>query len=58
MSAETEHNRSFRTHAGYLTAFATLADGGRWRSPAQFLNKLAGRALDSYSNAIKPIQGA
>jgi hypothetical protein len=58
VSAETEHNRSFRTHAGYLTAFATLADGGRWRSPAQFLNKLAGRALDSYSNAIKPIQGS
>lgn len=56
-STETEHNRSFRTHAGYLTAFRMLAVGGRGRSPKQFLDILTNRALNAYSGAIKPIQG-
>ena len=55
----TEHNRSFRTHNGYLAAFRYLAfEGRRYGEPDYQLTKLAGRSLDVYGDHIKPIKTA
>lgn len=50
---ETEHNRSFRTHAGYLHSFRILAVG-RFGSREKFLRELADRAMTAYDGRIKP----
>jgi hypothetical protein len=52
----SEHNRSFRTHAGYLGAFRTLAAGRRFRNRDQFLPDLAERSLRAYEGSIKPLR--
>ena len=55
LEPETEHNRSFRTHSGYLAAFHYLCAGKRWQSPADYLPDLADRALQAYGS-IKQVQ--
>src|SRR5258708_22293588 len=55
---ETAHNRSFRTHSGYLTAFRYLCAGRRWQSQRQYLADLADRSMTAYGASIKPTQGA
>ena len=52
---ETMHNRSFRTHAGYLSGFRILA-AGRFRPREKFLPDLADRALVAYDGHIKRVQ--
>jgi len=49
---ETSHNRSFRTHAGYLRGFRILA-AGRFQPREKFLRDLADRALAAYDGQIK-----
>jgi hypothetical protein len=54
---DTEHNRSFRTHNGYLAAFRYLAFDGRGFGALDYhLGKLADRSLSVYSNQIKPVK--
>ena len=54
---DTEHNRSFRTHNGYLAAFRYLAfDGRRFGTLDYHLGKLADRSLSVYSDQIKPVK--
>lgn len=55
--ADTPHNRSFRTHAAYISAFRTLAVGGRWVNPDKVLELLADRCLDAYEGKVKPSSG-
>src|SRR6266568_4824466 len=56
---DTEHNRSFRTHNGYLAAFRYLAfDGRRFGTLDYHLGKLADRSLGVYGNQIKPVKTA
>ena len=53
----TEHNRSFRTHNGYLAAFRYLAfDGRRFGALDYHLGKLADRSLSVYGDQIKPVK--
>jgi hypothetical protein len=49
---DTEYNRIFRTHAGYLTGFRTLA-AGRFQSRDRFLRELANTAITAYEGHIK-----
>ena len=49
---ETEHNRSFRTHAACQSAFRALALGGRANSRQRNLPDLAHRALTAYGTNI------
>ena len=54
---DTEHNRSFRTHNGYLAALRYLAfDGRRFGTLDYHLGKLADRSLSVYSDQIKPVK--
>jgi hypothetical protein len=54
---DTEHNRSFRTHNGYLAALRYLAfDGRRFGALDYHLGKLADRSLSVYSDQIKPVK--
>ena len=56
---DAEHNRSFRTHNGYLAAFRYLAfDGRRFGALDYHLGKLADRSLSVYGNQIKPVKTA
>jgi hypothetical protein len=57
-SGDSEHNRSFRTHAAYLKAFRTLAAaGGSYFNRRTYLPKLADRALEGYEGNIRRAQG-
>ena len=51
-AGETEHNRSFRTHAGYLRSFRILAVG-RFRSRESLLYDLVDRAMKAYDGHIR-----
>jgi hypothetical protein len=54
---DTEHNRSFRTHNGYLAAFRYLAfEGRRYGERDYQLAKLADRSLKVYGDQIKPMK--
>lgn len=56
---DTEHNRSFRTHNGYLAAFRYLAfEGRRYGEHDYQLSKLAQKSLNAYSDQIKPVKVA
>jgi hypothetical protein len=57
LHTDTEHNRSFRTHNGYLAAFRYLAfDGRRFGALDYHLGKLADRSLSVYGDHIKPVK--
>ena len=57
LRADTEHNRSFRTHNGYLAAFRYLAfDGRRFGTLDYHLGELADRSLRVIGNQIKPVK--
>ena len=59
LHTDTEHNRSFRTHNGYLAAFRYLAfDGRRFGTLDYHLGKLADRSLGVYGDQIKPVKVA
>jgi hypothetical protein len=51
---ETEHNRSFRTHAGYLRGFRKLAVAGHFLTRERSLSDVADRAMTAYDGHIKP----
>lgn len=51
--AETEHNRSFRTHAAYVSAFRSLALGGATCGVADWRHHLAGRARAAYEDVVR-----
>jgi hypothetical protein len=54
---DTEHNRSFRTHNGYLAAFRYLAfEGRRYGEHDYQLAKLADRSHNVYADQIKPVK--
>jgi hypothetical protein len=53
LAGETTHNRSFRTHAGYLSGFRTLAAGSRFSAREKFLPDLAHRSILAYSGNIR-----
>jgi hypothetical protein len=56
---DSEHNRSFRTHSGYLAAFRYLAfEGRRYGERDYQLGKLAARSLNIYGDQIKPVRVA
>ena len=57
LHTDTEHNRSFRTHNGYLAAFRYLAFDGRHFGTLDYhLGKLADRSLSVYGDQIKPVK--
>jgi hypothetical protein len=57
LHTDTKHNRSFRTHNGYLAAFRYLAfDGRRFGALDYHLGKLADRSLGVYGDHIKPVK--
>jgi hypothetical protein len=59
LPGDTEHNRSFRTHNGYLGAFRLLAfEGRRYGNRDYHLAKLADRTLKVYGDRIKPTKTA
>src|SRR6516165_6402799 len=59
LHTDTEHNRSFRTHNGYLAAFRYLAfDGRRFGTLDYHLGKLAERSLIVYCDQMKPVKSA
>jgi hypothetical protein len=54
---DTEHNRSFRTHNGYLAAFRYLAfEGRRYGERDYQLAKLADKSLNVFRDQIGPVK--
>ena len=57
LHTDTDHNRSFRTHNGYLAAFRYLAFHRRRFGTLDYhLGKLADRSLSVYGDHIKPVK--